>query len=60
MTSTRTRIRDDDVLRVANRLTERDREILRLLSHYRVFTTEQLTEVTIEVCLTQRHTPAVN
>jgi predicted transcriptional regulator len=55
MSSTRTRVRDDDVMRVANRLTERDREILRLLSHHRVFTTEQLTEVFFTNPTTARH-----
>ena len=55
MNSARLRVRDDDVLRVANRLTDRDRHILRLLSQHRVLTTEQLTEVFFSNPTTARH-----
>jgi hypothetical protein len=41
LSSARPRVDDELVLRVAYRLTERDREILRILSYDRVFTTEQ-------------------
>ena len=53
--SARLRVRSDDVFRVANRLTQRDRDILRLLSNHRVFTTEQLTDVYFSNPTTARH-----
>jgi hypothetical protein len=49
------RVRDDDILRVANRLTDRDRRILNLLSDHRVFTTDQLTDVFFSNPTTARH-----
>ncbi len=55
MNSARLQVRDHDVLRVANRLTDRDRQILKLLSQHRVFTTEQLTEVFFSNATTARH-----
>ena len=55
MNSARLRVRSDDVFRVANRLTQRDRDILRLLSDHRVLTTEQLTDVFFSNPTTARH-----
>jgi hypothetical protein len=55
LNSARLRVRSDDVFRVANRLTQRDRDILRLLSDHRVFTTEQLTDVFFSNPTTARH-----
>lgn len=55
MSSARLRVSDDAVLQVANRLTERDRRILRLLYDHRVFTTDHLTEAFFSNPTTARH-----
>lgn len=55
MSSARLRVSDDAILQVANRLTERDRRILRLLYDHRIFTTDHLTEVFFSNPTTARH-----
>lgn len=57
MTSASSRPRVDDrlVMRLAHHLTDRDRRILRLLSSHRVFTTEQIRDICFDSVNTAQH-----
>lgn len=53
--SLRPRAADGLVTAVAHRLTQRDRSILTMLSHHRVFTTDQLAEMYFDNLTTAQH-----